>query len=92
MLVSHDGKNGMTTSALIGAGRTARGPGMGWVCAGHCIISGSRVPNEKTDLIAVLPAAWMTMSAAVPEEAAIVVSTPPYPEVAPFYGGAWQKL
>lgn len=74
----------MTTIALIGTGRMARGLGAGWVRAGHRVIFGSRVPDEKTDLIAALPAARVTTYADALEESAIVVLTLPYPDVAPF--------
>ncbi len=74
----------MTTVALIGTGRMARGLGTGWARAGHRIIFGSRVPAEKTDLIAGLPDAQVTTYADALDAAGIVVITLPYVEVAPF--------
>ncbi len=74
----------MTTLALIGTGRMARGLGTGWARVGHRIIFGSRVPAEKTDLIAALPDAQVTTYADALDAAGIVVITLPYAEVAPF--------
>jgi predicted dinucleotide-binding enzyme len=62
----------------------ARGLGAGWVRAGHRVIFGSRTPHEKTDLIAAIPDARVTMYADALAESAIVVVTLPYLEVAPF--------
>ncbi len=74
----------MTAIALIGTGRMARGLGAGWARAGHSIIFGSRVPAEKTDLIAAIPGAQVATYDDALSDAAVVVITLPYPEVAPF--------
>ncbi|MCS6937886.1 MAG: NAD(P)-binding domain-containing protein [Roseiflexaceae bacterium] len=74
----------MTTIAIIGTGRMARGLGTGWARAGHRIIFGSRVPDEKIDLIAAIPHARVTTRTDALNDAAIAVITLPYPEVAPF--------
>lgn len=62
----------------------ARGLGAGWARAGHSIIFGSRVPAEKTDLIAAIPDVRVTTCNDALNDATVVVITLPYPEVAPF--------
>lgn len=74
----------MAAIALIGTGRMARGLGAGWARAGHHVIFGSRVPAEKTDLIAVIPGVQVTTYADALKNAAIAVIALPFPEVAPF--------